>query len=85
MTYLNLAKVSLMMMMMIIIIIIYLISVHLQVSLMRLRYSTGLQFSLGQDRQRNIAARSRNHCCCGKAIYIPYSVCVCMQHAKFDI
>jgi hypothetical protein len=37
--------------------------------------------------QRNIEARSRNHCCCGKAISITYSECVfilalVIQHAK---
>ena len=36
--------------------------------------------------QRNIEARSRNHCCCGKAVSIPYSVCVSValviEHAK---
>jgi hypothetical protein len=36
--------------------------------------------------QRNIEARSRNHCCRGKAISITYSECVsvalAIQHAK---
>jgi hypothetical protein len=36
--------------------------------------------------QRNFEARSRNHCCSGKAISITYSVCVSVllviQHAK---
>jgi hypothetical protein len=45
-----------------------------------------------RDRQwtykRNNEARSRNHCCCGKAISITYSECLCVcvalviQHAK---
>jgi len=36
--------------------------------------------------KRNIEARSRNHCCRGKAIHITYSECVSVvlliQHAK---
>jgi hypothetical protein len=36
--------------------------------------------------QRNIKARSRNHCCRGKAISITYSECVSValviQHAR---
>jgi hypothetical protein len=35
---------------------------------------------------RNVEARSRNHCCCGKAISITYSECVSValviQHSK---
>jgi hypothetical protein len=35
---------------------------------------------------RNFEARSRNHCCCGKAISVTYSECVSValviQHAK---
>jgi hypothetical protein len=36
--------------------------------------------------QRNIEARSCNHCCCGKAVTVTYSECVTValviQHAK---
>jgi hypothetical protein len=36
--------------------------------------------------KRNIEARSRNHCCCGKAISITYFECVSValviQHTK---
>ena len=28
--------------------------------------------------KRNIEARSRNHCCSGKAIDLTYSVCLCV-------
>ena len=28
--------------------------------------------------QRNIEARSRNHCCHGKAVSVTYSECVCV-------
>jgi hypothetical protein len=38
------------------------------------------------NKTRNIEARSRNHCCHGKAVSITYSECVCValvfQHAK---
>ena len=30
--------------------------------------------------ERNMEARSRNHCCCGKAITITYCVCVCEEN-----
>jgi hypothetical protein len=42
--------------------------------------------------KRNIEARSRNHCCCGKAISITYCECVCSlsypaykEHAPYYI
>jgi hypothetical protein len=54
-------------------------------------HETGLEtFKTGQDGQytykRNIEARSRNHCCRGKAISITYSegvlVALVIQHAR---
>ena len=36
-----------------------------------------------EDWQRSIGARSRNHCCRGKAIIITYSVCVCVCGLKY--
>ena len=34
----------------------------------------------GSGLQRNIEARSCNHCCCGKTVGITYSECVCAPY-----